>query len=119
MEKTDKPKRRRAKKPLGSHPLGEKHMAAQMAELDRAKEWMADNKPFYTTPEGGEPAIPHEPPRMTIEDCAEAAIDDPGGWLPFDGSSEGAIIWNTRYYLRADPTYWDRARALGLLDDRL
>ena len=71
MEKTDKPKRRRAKKPLGSHPLGEKHMAARMAELDRAKEWMADNKPFYQTPPGGEPVIPHEPPRMTIERLAD------------------------------------------------
>jgi len=61
---------RRAVK-LGSHPLDEKIMAARMAELDRAKKWMAENQTFYQTPPGGEPIIPHEPPRMTIERLAD------------------------------------------------
>jgi len=68
---TDKPKRRRAKKPLGSHPLDDKLMAERMADLDRAKKWMAENKPFYTAPRRRCAG-----PMLTNDDLRERELDE-------------------------------------------
>ena len=111
---TDKPKRpRRAKKPLGSHPLGTtRQMPCAKSQTlgDILIESGVLPKPFYQTPPGGEPTIPHEPPRMTREGRADAyAI--------------GGSFWScSGHYgdLGGGPIYsWERARALGLLDERL
>ena len=92
---TTKPKpgpakpRTRRKKPLGSHPL-DAAITAKLADLAAKQQplgepfesilyenldklYVTDDapKPFYTTPPGGEPTIPREPPRMTIERLAD------------------------------------------------
>jgi len=119
---TTKPKpgpakpRTRRKKPLGSHPLDERldHIVERSVSdvVAKAQKVMAASKPrpFYTTPPGGEPVIPREPPRMTIEGRAEAYRTGGYYWGCSDHYGE----------LGGLPVYdWDRARALGLLDDRL
>jgi len=72
---TTKTKRKAPTRKLGSHPLQEltpaNDAALQESVYDCYQGGPLKPRPFYQTPPGGEPVIPHEPPRMTIDGLAD------------------------------------------------